>query len=96
MVQRIGGSRRKTRYKLKKGYREKGKLCIRRYMQNFEQGEKVSLSADSSLQKGLYPLRFHGKIGSVSNKKGNCYEVIVKDGGKIKTVIVHPAHLRKV
>ncbi|MFW6013920.1 MAG: 50S ribosomal protein L21e [Candidatus Nanoarchaeia archaeon] len=96
MVQRIGGIRRKTRNKFKKGYRDKGKLSIRKYMQNFEQGDKVSLSADSAVQKGLYPPRFHGKIGCVNGKKGWCYEVAVKDGGKLKCVIVHPVHLKKV
>ena len=65
-------------------------------MQSFEKGEKVSLSADSALQKGLYPLRFHGRIGCVSGKKGWCYEVTVKDGGKLKSLIVHPVHLKKV
>ncbi len=96
MVQRIGGIRRKTREKFKKGYREKGKISIRRYMQSFEQGERVSLSADSALQKGLYPPRFHGKIGYVQGKKGWCYDVSVKDGGKLKSLIIHPVHLKKV
>ncbi len=96
MVQRIGGMRRKTRYKLRKNYREKGKLCIRRYMQNFAEGEKVCLDADSSLQKGMYPPKFHGKMGTVLKKKGRCYEVSIKDGGLFKCLIVHPAHLRKV
>ncbi|MFW5990922.1 MAG: 50S ribosomal protein L21e [Candidatus Nanoarchaeia archaeon] len=96
MVQRIGGSRRKTRDKFKKDYRSKGKISIRDYMQKLESGDRVRLRAESSLQEGIYPPKYHGKIGLVKAQKGWCYEVDIKDGGKEKTLVVHPAHLKKV
>lgn len=96
MVQRIGGVRRKTRDKFKKSYREKGKINIRKFMQSFNEGDRVKLKADSSLQSGLYHPKYHGKIGLVQKKKGWCYEVTVRDGGKQKTLIIHPAHLSRV
>ena len=34
-------------------------------------------------------------VRSFKGKKGNCYEVLIKDGGKEKTLIVHPIHLKK-
>ncbi len=60
------------------------------------EGERVVLKAEPSYHKGLYFHRFHGKIGVVKAKKGRYYEVVVRDGGKQKTLIVHPVHLKKV
>lgn len=90
---RIGGFRRKTRHKLQKKARDKGKLSLSKYFQTFEVGEKVVLKADPTIQKGMYFPRFHGKIGTVMSKKGECYDIKIKDKNKIKSLIVHPVHL---
>jgi large subunit ribosomal protein L21e len=95
-MKRIGGMRRKTRYKFKKSIREKGKLSLTRFFQTFNNGEKVILHAEPSIQKGMYFGRFHGKVGVVQNKRGTCYEVSIDDLGKKKTVIIHPVHLKKI
>ncbi len=96
MVQRIGTQQRKTRYKLKRHYREKGKIPLSRYFQEFQLGEKVSLKLNSIVQKGRFHPRFHGLTGTVTGKKGFCYEVKVTDGQKEKRVFIHPIHLLKV
>lgn len=96
MVKRIGGSRRKTRNKFKKNYRERGKVSLRRYLQSFNEGELVLLKAEPAVQEGVYHARFHGAIGRVEKAQGCCYQVVVKDGGKEKRLVVHPAHLRRV
>ena len=88
-----GGFRRKTRHKLKKNYKERGKISIRKFFQEFKQGDRVVLKAESGYQKGMYYPRFHGKSGLILNKKGHCYEVLIKDGKKEKLLIVHPVHL---
>ncbi|MFH0752647.1 MAG: 50S ribosomal protein L21e [archaeon] len=95
MVQRTGGPRRKTRHKLSKPLRTKGKMSIRNYFQAFKEGDRVLLKAEPAIQKGMYLPRFHGKICVVKNKKGTCYELAIKDGNKQKLLIVHPIHLRK-
>lgn len=96
MAKRIGGTKRKARHKLKKNFRNKGKLSLRRFFQELNDGEKVVLNTESSLTKGMYHLRHHGKIGTVQGKKGNCYKVQIKDINKLKTLIVHPVHLKKI
>ena len=96
MAQRIGGQRRKTRHKLQKSVREKGKISIKKYFQEFSKGDKVLLSAEPAVQSGMYNPRYHSKVGMVSSKRGNCYIVAIKDGGKEKTLIVHPVHLRRL
>lgn len=95
MVQRKGGFRRKTRSKLSKSPRQKGKISIRRALQSFEDGERVLLVAEPAIQSGMYHPRFHGKSGLVRGQQGECYTVEVKDGSKRKSLIVHPSHLRR-
>ena len=96
MVSKIGGFRRKTRHKLLKPRRTKGKISITNFFQTFDEGEKVVLKAEPAVQKGMYFPRFHGKSGIIKKKIGRCYKVEIKDGKKLKEPIVHPVHLKKV
>lgn len=96
MVQRVGGFRRKTRYKLSKDIRSKGKISLTNYFQKFNENDKVKLLANPSVQKGMYFPRFHGKFGLIKEKRGSSYIVQIKDGNKQKSLIVHPIHLKKV
>ena len=73
-----------------------GKINLRGFFQNFKEGEKVTLHADSSYQKGQYfGRRFHSKVGIVQGMQGKCYRVKVKEHDLEKTLIIHPVHLRK-
>ena len=96
MVKRIGGFRRKTRYKFRKERKNKGKISVTRYMQSFAAGDRVYLGVEPAVQKGMYHPRFLGKSGIVKGKRGKCYEVSINDMGKEKKVIVHPIHLVRV
>ena len=96
MVDRVGGFRRKTRYKFRKNVKQRGKLSQRKFFQTFDSGEKVLLHAESSYQQGMYFPRFHGKVGIVGKNVGRCYEVKIKDFSKEKTLIIHPVHLVKL
>lgn len=95
MVKRIGGIRRKTRYKLTKEKRNAGKISITRYFQSFSIGDRVNLGMEPAVHKGTYHPRFMAKSGIVKGKRGRCYEVAINDFGKEKTLVVHPVHLRK-
>ena len=95
MVKRIGTFRRKTRHKLGKSRRTKGKISLSAYFKEYKIDDKVILKAESSVQKGMYWPRFYGKIGIVKGKQGNCYQILIKDQSKQKTLIVHPVHLKK-
>ena len=96
MVQRVGGFRRDTRRKLKKGIRQKGKISLTRYLQQFNRGDHVQLQAEPAVQKGMYFPPFHGKAGIIGEKQGRCYKVEIKDGGVKKVLIVHPVHLKRL
>ena len=95
MVKRIGGLRRKSRHKLKKNIRERGKLSLSKFFQTFKIGEKAILKANPTIQKALPNPRFHGRIGEVTKKQGSCYYIKIKDHNKTKTIITHPIHLKK-
>ncbi len=95
MVKRTGGFRYKTRQKLRKLIRTRGKISIRNYFQKFNINDRVQLTAEPSIHKGMYHPRFHGKSGIVMGKQGNCYKILVKDGSKDKTFIIHPIHLKR-
>ncbi|MBI4453237.1 50S ribosomal protein L21e [Candidatus Woesearchaeota archaeon] len=96
MTKRIGGARRKTRHIFMKGFRKKGKLSLTKYFQSFAVKDKVKFMTESSVQNGMYNRRFHGKVGSIIGKRGECYKVELYDGAKRKVLIVHPVHLTKL
>jgi len=96
MVTRLDGSRKRTRHKMSKPLRRKGKLSLTKYFQDFKAGDKVALKAEPAYHKGLYPMKFHGKICMIKGRRGKCYELIAKDGGKTKMLLVHSVHLKKV
>lgn len=74
----------------------KSKISQRAFLQSFNPGERVVLKAEPAYQKGMYHLRFHGKVAEVLKKRGDCYEVKLSDRTKEKTFVVHPVHLKKV
>lgn len=95
MVQRTGSRRRKTRSKLKKNVRDRGKIKIRDMLQKFKEKTKVILVAEPGIQGGMHHPRFQGNTAEIIGKQGSCYKLKMKDGKKEKTLIVHPVHLRK-
>ena len=95
MVNRKGSYRRGSRALMKKHHRQRGKISLTKYLQEYKEGEQVIFQAEPAVQSGIYHLRFHGRHGTVKAKRGKCYEVETRDGGKLKTIIVHPVHLTK-
>ena len=95
MVKRIGGSRRKTRYKLKRDPRKKGRINFKRYLEEYKKGDKVLLAPDSIVQKGMFDPKWVGRSGVISRKRGKCYEVIIYEKGNMKQLIIHPVHLKR-
>ena len=87
------GTRRKSRYKLKKTVREKGLSTITRALQEFAEGDMVNIDLDPSTQNGMPHPKFHGRTGTVIDQRGRAYIVEVRDGGLMKEIIVLPEHL---
>jgi large subunit ribosomal protein L21e len=88
------GPRNATREKLSNDPRDRGTSPPQRAVQAFETGQKVHLKIDPSVQDGRFHPRFDGLTGEVVGEQGRAYKVSVTDGGKDKTLIVKPAHIR--
>jgi len=87
------GYRAGTRRLLKKKPRERGKMRISKLLYEYQPGWRVVIKIDSSTQKGMPHKRYHGRVGTIINKRGRSYVVSVSQGDAIKEIIVRPEHL---
>jgi len=92
-VHKSKGYRHGTRSLAKKPAREKGKPNIGKLLFEHEIGSQVIIKIDSSVQKSLPHKRFHGKIGTVLDKRERGYVVRVPQGEAVKEIIVRSQHL---
>ncbi len=92
-MRRSKGSRSGTRYKLKKETRAKGKLFISKVLQEFSPSDKVHIVINPGIQKGAPHPRFHGKTGTVIERRGRAYLVEISENSAKKIAICAPAHL---
>ncbi|MEM0350259.1 MAG: 50S ribosomal protein L21e [Archaeoglobaceae archaeon] len=87
------GFRFKSGRKLKKKVREKG-IRLRKFLQEFEIGQRVIIDIEPASQKGMPHPRYQGRSGIVVGKRGRAYLVQIKDGSILKTLISRPEHLK--
>ncbi len=92
MAQKSQGSQQGARDKLSSGPRDKP--TVNEYLKEFEEGEKVLIKIDSSVQEGRPHVRFHGKTAEVQGMQGDSYEVKFDDGNVEKTLFIPPIHLQ--
>jgi len=78
-----------------KAVRTKGKIPLSRYFQKFKEGDYVAVAKEHSVIFG-YSNRLQGRTGIVIGKRGEAYEVKIKDLNKPKTYMIKPIHLKKV
>jgi large subunit ribosomal protein L21e len=90
------GYRSGARKLLKKGIREHGKIKLSKLLHEYKPGNSVVVMIDPSVQKGMPHRRFHGKIGTVTEKRGRSYVVVVSQGNTMKEIIARPEHLEPV
>ena len=93
IMRRSKGFKSGTRYKLKRGVRAKGKLSISKILQKFSAGDRVHIVIDSGVQKGMPHPRFHGKTGTVIERRGRAYLVEISENNAKKVAICAPVHL---
>jgi large subunit ribosomal protein L21e len=78
---------------LTKEPREHGKLRLSKLLHEYQPGSHVVVRIDSSIHKGMPHKRYHGRVGTVLNKRGRSYVVSVSQGEAVKQIIVRPEHL---
>ncbi|MFQ6105533.1 MAG: 50S ribosomal protein L21e [Candidatus Hydrothermarchaeaceae archaeon] len=93
-MRRSRGYRSKSRHKLSKKAREKGILPVSGFIKKFKVGDKVRVVIEPAIQKGHPHPRFHGKIGTIVEKRGNSYLLEIMNGNAKKIVISRAIHLK--
>ncbi len=88
MVRKSGGSRSRTRHKLK----VKKKPTITAILRKFNIGDKVHVNIHSGAKSFPHP-KFHAMTGRIVAKRGEAYIVEVKDRKKTKRIISRAQHL---
>ncbi len=73
--------------------RERGKMKLSKLLYEYQPGTQVVVKIDSAVQKGMPHKRYHGRVGTVLNKRGRSYVVSVSQGDALREIIVRPEHL---
>jgi large subunit ribosomal protein L21e len=92
--QKHKGKRHKTRQKLRKHKREKGMPTVNTLLREYKEGDRVHIEINPSIHSAMPHRRFHGRTGTVQGRRGDCYLVKVKNMNALRTIIVHPAHIK--
>lgn len=87
------GYRSGTRRLFKKEARERGKMKLSKLLYEYQPKSRVVIKIDSSVHKGMPHRRYHGKVGTVIERRGRSYVVSVTQGDSVKEIIVRPEHL---
>jgi large subunit ribosomal protein L21e len=87
------GFRSGARRLLTKEPREHGKLRLSKLLYEYEPGNRVLIRIDSSVHKGMPHRRYHGRVGTIIDKRGRSYVISVSQGDALKEIIVRPEHL---
>lgn len=95
MTTRVGRFRARTRKKLRKKARTKGKVSTSKLMQSFKIGDKVIIKQEPAVHKAMPHPKFKNRTGTIIRKQGKAYVVQFKDGGKTKQALAAPVHLTK-
>ena len=92
-MKRSKGYRSRTRSLLRKHPRERGKIGLSRILRTYGTGDKVIILLDSAVHKGMPHRRYHGRSGTIQEKRGKSYVVNVEIGKHTKQIIARPEHL---
>ncbi|MEW5937788.1 MAG: 50S ribosomal protein L21e [Candidatus Thermoplasmatota archaeon] len=96
MVKSSKGIRKRTRGIMRRPPRERGLSTITRDLAEYDIGSKAVIIIDPSIHGGQPHVRFHGKTGTVAGRQGRAYLIEVRMGKRRKSVLVSPAHMRRI
>ncbi|MDH7563355.1 MAG: 50S ribosomal protein L21e [Candidatus Bathyarchaeota archaeon] len=87
------GFRVGTRRLLRKEPREHGKIRLSKLLYEYQPGNSVIIKIDSSVQKGMPHKRYHGRVGTIVDKRGRSYVISITQGDAVREIVVRPEHL---
>jgi large subunit ribosomal protein L21e len=96
MVKRSKGFRTKSRQRMRVNPRTRGKVPVTKSLQKFKVGDRAGLAIEPRIHRGHPHPKFQGKTGTIEGRQGSAYILKIRDGGKVKRLLVRPEHLKKV
>jgi large subunit ribosomal protein L21e len=93
MTKKSKGFRSGSRRILTKEPRERGKLSLSKLLYEYQPGSQVVVKIEPSVHKGMPHRRYHGRVGTIVNKRGRSYVVSVSQGDAVRVIIARPEHL---
>ncbi|MFQ3308453.1 MAG: large subunit ribosomal protein L21e [Candidatus Nanohaloarchaea archaeon] len=93
MAEKSRGPQHGARSKLSKENR--AKTTVNEQLKDFEEGERVLIKVNPSVQESRPHMRFHGQTGEVTGMQGESYEVTIQDGKQSKKLYIPAVHLKE-
>lgn len=78
-----------------KSIKQRGKVRLSNYFQEFKEGERVSVVSELSFNP-KFPKTLQGRSGVIKGKQGESYIIKIKDMAREKLYIIHPIHLKRL
>src|SRR5437773_11402822 len=79
-MKRSKGIRNRNRTLLRRKPRDKGKNPLGRLLIPYTPGQMVTISINPSVQKGMPHRRYHGRDGTIAEKRGRAYAIEAASG----------------
>ena len=71
------------------------KLTVVDMVKTFNVNDKVVITIKPYF-RGMPAPRYNGRVGKVVERQGSAYIVEIKDGNRMKRLVISPVHLKEV
>ena len=78
---------------MKKKNSEREPQSLEKLLHEFQLEDRVVINFDSSVHEGKPHIRYQGKVGIIEKKRGSAYIIRIKEGQKIRSLIIRLEHL---
>jgi large subunit ribosomal protein L21e len=95
-MKRSKGIRNRNRTLLRRKPRDRGKNPLGRILTVYNPGQMVAISINPSIQKGMPHRRYHGRVGTVTERRGRAYVIEITTGKYPRQIIARPEHILPV
>src|SRR3989449_4910182 len=95
-MKRSKGIRNRNRTLLRRKPRDKGKQPLGRLLIAYAPGQMVKIMINPAVQKGMPHRRYHGRVGTIAEKRGRSYVVEVAGTKTPRIIIARPEHITSV
>src|SRR5438309_8260471 len=95
-MKRSKGIRNRNRTLLRRKPRDKGKQPLGRLLIAYAPGQMVKIMINPAVQKGMPHRRYHGRVGTIAEKRGRSYVVEVAGTKTPRIIIARPEHITSI